>query len=163
MPWLPAIKKNRKTRRCGFFAWADSQHRRLLENSARAFEWHSDRKHDLGLQKVVFSKENLLFQRNPGWLTIIIWPDLFSGILLIFQFPIYLEPVWSNYCAWHVGWNIWYRELKHEGYTIMGYAPLPLRVTTQDDTTLLVRDPELNLHLPPLLGGGHTRSIYYPS
>ena len=128
-----------------------TQHGRLSDIATENTTW--------AFKKVVFSKENLIFQRNPGWLTIIIWPDLFSGILLIFQFPIYLEPVWSDYCAWHVGWNIWYRELEHEGYIIMGYALLPLRVTTQDDTTLLVRDPELNLHLPPLLGGGHTQSI----
>lgn len=46
---------------------------------------------------------------------------------------------------WQLGaWSKKYRELEHEGHIIMGYAPLPLRVTTQDDITFLVGDPELN-------------------
>ena len=40
-------------------------------------------------------------------------------------------------------------------YIYLGLSPPPrMPVTTQDDITFLVGDPELNLYWPQLLGGG---------
>ncbi len=41
------------------------------------------------------------------------------------------------------------------------YGPLPVTVTTRSITFLGLGDPNLNLHFPPLLGGGHTQNIPY--
>ena len=43
---------------------------------------------------------------------------------------------------------------------ILGCPPFPVTVTTRI-VTFLVGDPELNLHLPQLLGGGTIQVIYY--
>ena len=47
-------------------------------------------------------------------------------------------------------------------YTYLGLSPLPgCNRHHQDDITFLVGDPNLNLHLPQLLGGGTTQNIPY--
>ena len=52
----------------------------------------------------------------------------------------------------NLGWLIYI-------YIYIGLSPLPVIVTTRI-ITFLVGNPELNLHLPLLLGGGTTQYIY---
>ena len=49
---------------------------------------------------------------------------------------------------------------KKAGY--LGVAPSQHSSDHQDDITFLIGDPDLNLHLPLLLGGGHTQQVTPP-
>ena len=61
----------------------------------------------------------------------------------------------------HVFVTVWFRQgfLKHEELVMLMKGSIGLFPPPSKSITFLVGDPNLNLHLPQLLGGGTTQGI----